>query len=146
MMAMFAPLGAGIPLASLAAVLAVVCWKMADIRVFGLILHGEHGDRAVLLTTFILTVMVDLSVAIATGIVLASLVFAHNMAKTAETRALLPDVEDDVDERAVPNRDPLAHAKLPHGVEDSASAVRSFSPSHRSSKRSCRAAAAARRS
>jgi len=116
MMALFAPLGGTIPLASLAAVLAVVCWNMADLRVFRLVLHSSPGDRAVLLTTFLLTIFVDLSVAIGAGIVLASLVFAHNMARIGEAKTLLPDVAGDVDEFAEPNRDPLARARLPAGV------------------------------
>lgn len=117
MMALFAPMGSAIPLASLAAVLAIVCWNMADLRVFGLLLRGAPGDRAVLLTTFLLTIFVDLSVAIAAGIVLASLVFAHNMARLTEAKALVPHVDHDVDEFAVPNRDPMAHARLPAGVQ-----------------------------
>src|SRR5579885_391034 len=117
MMALFAPLGAYIPLAALAAVLAVVCWKMAEARVFALILQGQAGDRAVLLVTFYLTVFVDLSVAIAAGVVLASIAFAHNMAQAAEARALLPVVAEDVDEFAEPNRNALPRANFPAGVE-----------------------------
>lgn len=117
MMALFAPLGASIPLAALAAVLTVVCWRMAEAPVFGLILQSAGGDRAVLLVTFLLTVFVDLSVAIAAGVVLASLVFAHNMARISEANVLLPDVAEDIDEFASPNRDALSRNALPAGVE-----------------------------
>lgn len=117
MMALFAPLGSYIPLAALAAVLAVVCWKMAEAKVFALILQGQATDRAVLLTTFFLTVFVDLSVAIAAGVVLASITFAHNMARVAEAKALLPVVAEDVDEFSEPNREALPRAKFPAGVE-----------------------------
>jgi SulP family sulfate permease len=86
MMALFAPLGAYIPLASLAAVLAIVCWNMADLRVFGTMLGGDSGDRAVLVVTFLLTVFVGLSTAIAAGIVLAAIVFAREMSRA--TRAM----------------------------------------------------------
>ena len=71
MMALFAPLGAYIPLASLGAVLAIVCWAMADLPVFVMVLEGAPGDRAVLIVTFLLTVFFDLSTAIAVGIALA---------------------------------------------------------------------------
>jgi sulfate permease, SulP family len=117
MMALFAPLGSSIPLASLAAVLAVVCWNMADIRVFGSVLRASPGDRAVLVVTFLLTVFVDLSIAIAAGIILAALVFAHDMARVAGARVLLPEVAGDVDEFAEPNRDALARTNLPSGIE-----------------------------
>jgi SulP family sulfate permease len=116
-MAAFAPLASYIPLAALGAVLATVCWRMAEPRVFGLVLESSAGDRAVLILTFLLTVFVDLSVAIAAGVVLASLVFARRMAETTEARRFAPAVADDVDEFAHPNRDAVARAALPPGVE-----------------------------
>jgi SulP family sulfate permease len=117
MMALFAPLGSYIPLAALAAVLAVVCWNMAEARVFGLILQSAPGDRAVLILTFLLTIFVDLSFAIAAGVVLASLVFARNMAGTTSTDRLLPYAPDDVDEFVTPNREAMARTELPPGIE-----------------------------
>jgi SulP family sulfate permease len=117
MMALFAPLASYIPLAALAAVLAVVCWNMAELRVFTLLLRSPLGDRAVLIVTFLLTVFADLSFAIAAGVVLAALVFAHNMAGVVEAKPLLPSVPEDVDEIAAPNRDALVRERLPRGVE-----------------------------
>jgi SulP family sulfate permease len=117
MMALFAPLASYIPLAALAAVLTIVCWNMAEARVFRLILQSAAGDRAVLILTFLLTVFVDLSFAIAAGVVLSALVFARNMAGVAEAKALLPRVAEDVDEFAAPNRDAIARDALPHGLE-----------------------------
>ncbi len=117
MMALFAPLASYIPLAALAAVFAVVCWNMAEISVFTLILGSEVGDRAVLIVTFLLTVFVDLSLAIGAGIVLASLLFARRMANAAQASRSLPRVDEDVDEFANPNRDTVVRATLPRGVE-----------------------------
>jgi SulP family sulfate permease len=117
MMALFAPLASYIPLAALAAVLAIVCWNMAELRVFGSILRSTPGDRAVLIVTFLLTIFVDLSLAIAAGVVLSSLVFARNMASAAEARRFLPSVQDDVDEFASPNQGAMARSQLPAGVE-----------------------------
>jgi SulP family sulfate permease len=117
MMALFAPLASYIPLAALAAVLAIVCWNMAELRVFRLILQSAAGDRAVLILTFLLTVFVDLSFAIAAGVVLSALVFARNMAGVAKAKAFLPRVAEDVDEFAAPNRDAIAREALPHGLE-----------------------------
>jgi SulP family sulfate permease len=111
MMALFAPLGAYIPLASLAAVLAAVCWSMADLRVFGSILQSSPGDRAVLIVTFLLTVFVDLSFAIAAGVVLASLVFARDMAGAAHATSAPQEVDDLEISDAAPRQ------TLPHGVE-----------------------------
>ncbi|MGD0189137.1 MAG: SulP family inorganic anion transporter [Rhizomicrobium sp.] len=117
MMAAFAPLGSYIPLASLAAILTIVCWNMAEAKVFSLILRSASGDRTVLLATFLLTVFFDLSIGIATGVVLASLMFAHKMAQVTEARAYVGSVPPDVDEIASPNSDALARTELPPGVE-----------------------------
>jgi SulP family sulfate permease len=117
MMALFAPLASYIPLAALAAVLAIVCWNMAEARVFKLILQSAPGDRAVLILTFLLTVFVDLSFAIAAGVMLAALVFARNMANATEAKSLLPTVPEDVDEFAAPNRAAIAREALPPGIE-----------------------------
>jgi sulfate permease, SulP family len=67
--------------------------------------------------TFLLTIFVDLSLAIAAGVVLAALIFARNMASAAEARRFLPAVADDVDEFASPNQDAMRRAELPSGVE-----------------------------
>jgi len=72
MMALFAPLASYIPLAALGAILAVVCWNMADARLFGDILGSAPNDSAVLIVTFLLTVFVDLSLAIAAGVALSA--------------------------------------------------------------------------
>jgi SulP family sulfate permease len=82
-----------------------------------LILRSAAGDRAVLILTFLLTVFVDLSLAIAAGVVLASLVFARNMASAVETQRSFPIVPDDVDELSSPNRKAMPRAHLPLGVE-----------------------------
>ena len=117
MMALFAPFASYIPLAALGAVLAIVCWNMAEWRVFGAILQSTSGDRAVLIATFLLTVFVDLSIAIAVGVVLSALVFARSMASTVQPGRLLPVVPDDVDEWSAPNRDAIPREVLPSGVE-----------------------------
>jgi SulP family sulfate permease len=117
MMVLFAPLGSYIPLASLAAVLAVVCWNMSELRVFGLILQSATGDRAVLILTFLLTIFVDLSFAIGAGIVLSALMFTRNMAGAADAKMLLPSVPEDVDEFTEPNRNAQTSAKLPASIE-----------------------------
>lgn len=114
MMLLLAPLGAYIPLASLAAVLAIVCWGMADLRVFGTLLESAPGDRAVLIATFLLTVFVDLSLAIGVGIVLASLVFARDMSRSTRAVAV---VSEDIDDLAISDESATPREILPQGVE-----------------------------
>lgn len=78
------PLVAYIPLASLAAVLVVVSWSMADKADFASLLRASWSDAAVLLATFLLTIFVDLLTGIAVGTALGSFVFLHRMAQAAE--------------------------------------------------------------
>lgn len=70
-----------IPMSCLAGILIVVSYNMSEWRSFRSILKGSRFDIIVLLTTFFLTVLVDLTVAIEIGIVLASLIFMYRMSK-----------------------------------------------------------------
>jgi SulP family sulfate permease len=77
-----APLAGYIPLAVLAAILAIVAWNMAEAHVVGVLLRNAGwGDRAVLLATLILTVFYDLTVGIEVGVVLSAILFMHHMAE-----------------------------------------------------------------
>jgi sulfate permease, SulP family len=88
-----------IPLASLAAVLVVVAWNMSEIDHFRNFMRAPVGDRVILLLTFVLTVLIDLTVAIGVGVVLAALMFMHRMADVSaiRNRAPLDDDDEDVD-------------------------------------------------
>jgi SulP family sulfate permease len=79
-----APLVAYIPLAALGAVLIVVAWNMAEKSEFLSLLRSSPADAVVLLTTFILTVFVDLSTGIMVGVVLGAFLFLHRMAEAVE--------------------------------------------------------------
>ncbi len=85
-----APLAAAIPLASLAAVLLVVAWNMSEIDHFRWILRSPRSDIIVLLTTFSLTVLTDLTVAVMVGMVLASFLFMKRMADISGVSSLGP--------------------------------------------------------
>lgn len=89
------PLVAYIPLASLAAVLVVVAWSMADKADFAMLLRASRADAAVLLATFLLTIFVDLLTGIAAGVVIGSLVFVHRMAQTVRVESNGQLVADD---------------------------------------------------
>src|SRR5690606_16389191 len=75
-----APLLLHVPLAALAAVLIVVAWNMAERHEFVTLVRASAGDRVVLLSTFLLTIFYDLSVAIGVGVVLGAVLFLRRMA------------------------------------------------------------------
>jgi SulP family sulfate permease len=89
-MLVLAPLARHVPLASLAAILFVVAWNMSEVpQVASLLAHGSRSDRLVLAVTFVLTVFVDLVVAVEVGVVLAALLFMKHMADRTEVKPLL---------------------------------------------------------
>ncbi|MBL0768249.1 STAS domain-containing protein [Sphingopyxis sp. DHUNG17] len=100
-----------VPMASLAAILFIVAWGMSEHRRFLLLLRMPNSDRAVLLLTFILTISVDLTVAIAVGVTLASLLFMARMAEAVEVGRGMP-TESGRDAEDIDQRD-----DLPPGVE-----------------------------
>jgi SulP family sulfate permease len=96
-------LAAYIPMATLAAILVVVAYHMSDWRGFRSELRSPKSDVAVLLTTFALTVLVDLTVAISVGMVLASFLFIRRMASVTSVTMVTDDLDDDtIDARRVP--------------------------------------------
>jgi len=115
-MLLFARWMAYVPLAALAAVLAVVAYNMAELESFRHLLRGPWGDRVVLLLTFALTVMFDLTVAIQAGVVLAAFLFMHRMAAVVEVGQHTSLIEADEDDLARPAVDEQ-RAALPPGVE-----------------------------
>lgn len=91
-----------IPLASLAGILAVVAYHMSEWRSFASLLRGPASDVAVLLTTFLLTVLFDLTLAIEVGMVLAAFLFMHRMARAAGVQPLGDDTDGPEGPRAAP--------------------------------------------
>jgi SulP family sulfate permease len=112
-MFLLGPLIAHIPLASLAAVLVVVAWNMSEIDHIRHFMRAPMGDRLVLILTFVLTVLIDLTVAIGVGVVLAALMFMHRMAEVSALRhkVTLDDQDDPESDTARKRGD------LPAGVE-----------------------------
>ena len=97
-----APLVAYVPMASLAALLLLVAWNMSDVRHFAHTLRvAPRSDVAVLLTCFGLTVLFDMVLAIAVGVVLAALLFMQRMSELTSSRVLAPSSQQD-ESRAVP--------------------------------------------
>jgi sulfate permease, SulP family len=83
-----------IPMATLAGILVVVAYNMSEWESFASIMKGPRSDAAVLLTTFLLTVLVDLTVAIEIGMVLAVFLFMRKMIKFSEVSVLTKDLEE----------------------------------------------------
>lgn len=79
-----APLASFIPLASLAAVLMVVAWDMSEMHKFLRLLHAPKSDVLVMCLTFALTVVIDLTVAVYVGVMLASLLFMRRMSEVTQ--------------------------------------------------------------
>ncbi len=79
LMLLFAPLAAKIPLAALSAVLIYVAWNMSELGHFIEILKSQKSEALILLTTFLLTVLIDLSVAVQVGVILAAVIFVKKM-------------------------------------------------------------------
>jgi SulP family sulfate permease len=104
-----------IPMATLAGILAIVAWNMSETHLFIKMFRGPKSDILVLISTFLLTVLVDLTVAIQVGVVMAALLFMRRMAEVTQvgyvTRMLEEEEED-------PN-DPLSlnRRRVPAGVE-----------------------------
>ena len=83
-----APLARYIPLAVLAAVLFVVAYNMGEWKEIRIILRLSRADQAVWITTFSLTVLADLTVAVEVGIVLAALLYIYRVSQTTSVYAV----------------------------------------------------------
>lgn len=79
LMLFLAPLAAKIPLCALSAVLIYVAWNMSELGHFIEILKGQKSEALILLITFLLTVLIDLSVAVQVGVILAAVIFVKKM-------------------------------------------------------------------
>jgi len=98
-----APLAAWIPLAALAAVLAVVAWNMIERPAIAVLMRAGAGEAVVLSATFLLTTFRSLTEGIVTGVALGALLFINRMAEATAVRAdrvpLGADLPDSVDPR-----------------------------------------------
>lgn len=106
-----------IPMATLAAILVVVSYHMCEWRTFLAELHSPKSDVAVLLTTFLLTVLIDLTVAISVGMVLAVFLFMKRMAEVTNVRAFKQEFEEDDADRYASDENGVRLRDIPPGVE-----------------------------
>lgn len=85
------PYAVYIPLGCLAAILVMVAYNMSEWRTFKYLLKGNKTDVSVLLITFFLTVIIDLTVAIEVGLVLAIILFVKRISETSTIKVLEGD-------------------------------------------------------
>lgn len=104
-----------VPLPALAGILVLVCWNMAEVSTFTHLLTGPRQDAAVLIITFILTVLIDLVVAVEVGVVLAALLFIGRMAKISNVEAISHEIEGEDPEELPARSRYLRH--VPDNVE-----------------------------
>lgn len=98
LMLFLAPLAGIIPLATLAGILIFVAWNMAELPHFFEIMRGQKADAAILLITFFLTVLIDLSVAVQVGVILAAAIFLKRMTDTTTVKICQTLIKENEDE------------------------------------------------
>lgn len=103
-----------IPMPTLAAILIVVAYNMSEWRSFAEIFKYPKSDIAVLLTTFGLTVVFDLTIAIQIGMILAVLLFIRRMAMVTNVGIITRELKD---EEEVTDVNSIQNKKVPDGVE-----------------------------
>lgn len=108
------PLAQYIPMACLAGVLVVVSYNMCGIPSFLGILRNPKSDITVLLVTFFLTIVFDLTIAIEVGIVIACLLFMRRMAETSDVK-LVHDIDVEAESDLEAQHD--EHLIVPDNVE-----------------------------
>jgi len=86
-----APLAKNVPLASLAAILLFVAFNMGEWHEFPRLIQFSMHYRILVVATFLLTVIIDLTVAVEVGLVLACLFFVHRISSLTTIEAIRPD-------------------------------------------------------
>jgi sulfate permease, SulP family len=90
---LFAPYASHIPLASMAPILMLVAWNMSERRQFAKLLKTRTADSAILVITFLLTVLSDLTTAVEVGMIFAVIMFVKRMGDVMTVAKVLPDPE-----------------------------------------------------
>lgn len=112
-MLFFGKWAALIPMATLAGILLVVAYNMSEWHLFIKLFRSPKSDVAIMLNSFLLTVLVDLTIAIQVGVVLSAFLFMRRMAEVTQTgyiTSTLQEEEDPADALAISKR------TLPKGV------------------------------
>ena len=109
------PLAQYIPMACLAGVLVVVSYNMCGWRSFMALMKNPKSDVTVLLITFFLTIIFDLTVAIEVGLIIACLLFMKRMSETTDVKVIMDEIDpNDESDIKLENNE---HLIIPDGVE-----------------------------
>ncbi|GHT70485.1 sodium-independent anion transporter [Bacteroidia bacterium] len=108
------PLTKHIPMACLAGVLIIVSYNMSEWRTFRSLLKNPKSDVTVLLVTFFLTVIFDLTIAIEIGLLIAMLLFMRRVTETSHVSIIKDELDMETDAEKTADNDKLI---LPKGVE-----------------------------
>jgi len=103
-----------IPMATLAAILIIVAYNMSEWHSFLSVLKSPKSDVVVLLTTFFLTIVFDLTIAIEIGMVLAVLLFMKRMSEVSNVSVITREIED---QDELPDSNSIDKKSIPEGVE-----------------------------
>lgn len=110
------PLARYIPMACLAGVLVVVSYGMSGWRSFLALMKNPKSDVTVLLITFFLTIIFDLTIAIEVGLIIACLLFMRRMSETTDVHVISNEINPD-DEDSDMHLGNIEHLTIPKGVE-----------------------------
>ena len=108
------PLAQYIPMACLAGVLVIVSYNMSGWRVFKSLLKNPNSDVTVLMITFFLTVIFDLTVAIEVGLVIACVLFMKRVMETTEISVITDEIDPNKESDLEVHEE---HLIIPQGVE-----------------------------
>ena len=109
------PLAKYIPMACLAGVLVVVSYGMCGWRSFIALMKNPKSDVTVLLITFFLTIIFDLTIAIEVGLIIACLLFMKRMSETTDVKVIMDEIDpNDESDIKLENNE---HLIIPEGVE-----------------------------
>jgi len=114
-MLFFGNLAKLIPMATLAAILIIVSYNMSEWREFKHLLKSPKSDIVVLLTTFFLTVVFDLTIAIQIGILMSLLLFMKRMSEVSGVNIISREFDENTDEINDPNA--IYNKNVPENVE-----------------------------
>ena len=108
------PLAQYIPMACLAGVLVIVSYNMSEWRTFKALMKNPKSDVSVLLITFFLTVIFDLTVAIEVGLVIACVLFMRRVMETTEISVIKDEIDPNKESDVELHEE---HLLIPAGVE-----------------------------
>lgn len=114
----FGPWASLIPMAALAGILISVAYNMSEWHLFVRMFKSPKSDVIVLLTTFLLTVFVDLTEAIKFGVVLAALLFMRRMSEATQVGYITDSlIEQEADEEDIVDQNRISQKDIPQEVE-----------------------------